>query len=57
MKAAMTILNFYYFMYAANFTKEFQYRNIIIDEADDLESVLVGFISFEFTQRQVLSWL
>jgi Rad3-related DNA helicase len=56
MGAAMTILNFHYFMYTANFTKEFQYRNIIIDEADDLESVIVGFISFEFTDKQ-LQWL
>lgn len=56
MGSAMTILNFHYFMYAANFTKDFQCRNIIIDEADDLENVLVGFISFEFTERQ-LKWL
>jgi Rad3-related DNA helicase len=53
----ITILNFHYYMYAANFTEEWQsHRNIVIDEADDLESVLVGFISFEFTEKQ-LQWL
>lgn len=57
MSNPMTILNFHYYMFAANFTNEWQsHRNIIIDEADDLESVLVGFISFEFTEKG-LQWL
>lgn len=52
----MSILNFHYFLHAANFTKKFPLRNVIIDEADDLESVIVSFISFEFTEAQ-LKWL
>jgi len=57
MASPMTILNFHYYMYGANFTEDWQInRNVIIDEADDLESVLVGFISFEFTKKQ-LEWL
>jgi len=52
----ITILNFHYFLHAANFTQKFPLRNIIIDEADSIESVLVGFISFEFTEAQ-LKWL
>lgn len=51
-----TILNFHYFMYASNFTKEFPLRNVIIDEADNLEKALVDFISFEFTESQ-LDWI
>jgi Rad3-related DNA helicase len=53
MACDMTILNFHYFLTIANHTKEFKPRNIIIDEADDLERVLVGFVSFEFTGNQL----
>jgi len=52
----ISILNFHYFLHTANFTKKFPYRNVIIDEADDLERTLVSFISFEFTESQ-LEWL
>lgn len=44
-----TILNYHYFLYATNYT-EFgsKVRNIICDEADQLESILTEFISFNF---------
>lgn len=54
-KADMTVINFHYFLNAANFTQKFPLRNIIIDEADALETVLVDFISFDFTYQRMLA--
>jgi len=51
--APMTVLNFHYYLTISNFTKNFPPRNVIIDEADDLEGVLTGFVSFEFSQDQL----
>jgi len=52
-----SILNFHYFLYAANFagfsTKDEGMRNIIIDEADDRDMALVEFISFVFSMKQM----
>jgi Rad3-related DNA helicase len=55
-----TALNFHYFLTAANYTgfikdssKSFGLRNIIIDEADELESVLTNFIALQFRQEQL----
>jgi Rad3-related DNA helicase len=56
MFADMTILNFHYFLNVFNFTEGLGERNIIIDEADDLENVMVSFISIEFVSGH-LEWL
>jgi len=52
-----SILNFHYFLYASNFAgfsaKDEGMRNVIIDEADDLENILTGFISFVFSMKQM----
>lgn len=55
-QADMTVLNFHYFLNIFNFTKGLGVRNIIIDEADDLENVMVGFISMEFVSKH-LEWM
>jgi len=52
-----SILNFHYFLYASNFaefcTENEGMRNVIIDEADALENILTGFISFIFSLKQL----
>lgn len=49
-----SILNFHYFLYAANFAGfARKTRNIIVDEADSLDDILTGFISFAFSMRQL----
>ena len=52
-----SILNYHYFMYAANFagftSVDGGERNIVIDEADNLENVLTGFIAFTFSMKQL----
>jgi len=52
-----SILNFHYYLYASNFAgfsaKDEGMRNVIIDEADDLENILTGFISFVFSMKQM----
>ena len=52
----MSILNFHYFLSAANFTKNFPIRNVIIDEADTLDTTLVDFIAFDFQLKALKNW-
>ena len=55
MMSEMTIINYHYYLFSANFS-HFPRRNIIIDEADDLETAIVDFISFDFTDKK-LAWM
>lgn len=55
-EADRAILNFHYFLNVFNFTKGLGERNIIIDEADDLENVMVGFVSIDFAASH-LDWM
>jgi Rad3-related DNA helicase len=44
------ILNYHYFLYAANYTEKFSdYDLVICDEADTLEQILTDFISFQIS--------
>lgn len=54
--ADRTILNFHYFLTVFNFTQGLGERNIIIDEADDLEHTMGGFISIDFSAGH-LEWM
>lgn len=59
LNSPMSTLNIAYFLTSCNYTNFYEEsipRNIIIDEADELDTILTNFISFEFTKNR-LDWL
>ncbi len=55
-KSKITILNYHVFLYLMNFTRNLKIRNVIVDEADSLESTIIDFLSFDISYDEFMKY-